>query len=100
MNLNFKFIEKEELDYYMYAPPNTWSKEKPGLNDLYSAKFLNKITLFPFLATISLVSVHAKSEQFPTHELLYTPEVDITNSLSETIAKCLPFGENLIAFIY
>jgi len=66
------------------------------LKDLNSDKFLNNITLFPFLATISLASVQAKSEQFPTQELLYTPEVETTNSLSETIAKCLPLGENLI----
>jgi len=64
---------------------------------LYSVKFLNKITLLPFLAAISEFSVQAKSEQFPTQELLYTPEVEITNSLSLTMEKCRPFGENLIA---
>jgi len=64
---------------------------------LYSARFLKRITLLPFFATISLASVQAKSEQFPTQELLYTPEVEITNSLSDIIAKCLPLGENLIA---
>jgi len=47
-----------------------------------SLRFLYILIVDPSLTAKSPESCHARSEQFPTQELLYTPDVEITNSLS------------------
>jgi hypothetical protein len=88
------------MNSYKYGPPITPSKGNPGLKDLLSLNSLYILIEFPSLIKKLFPSLQAKSAQFPTHELLYTEEVEITNSLSEVTEKYFPFGENFKFYLY